>query len=172
MKPTTEIKKDGRVCTHCLEFKLWDLFNKDNHWINWRYSYCKSCNAIRKKKYNDSQRWKMVNKNYKILNKDKYIQWHKKWLERNRENLKEYNKKYYNEHKEKINNKRKEVHHEQSNFYYSIWKKVYYNETLWIIRDYVYRKWCLVEFADKKKLWIWKNRLKPKKFITYKLNLW
>lgn len=72
----TAFDEDGRVCTSCGEYKLWDQFNTHNRSKTGKTSQCKSCKkAKRKSKGRDYRREKFCAKehNKKLKQNDPYL---------------------------------------------------------------------------------------------------
>lgn len=64
---------NGKVCTKCGEFKLWDLFKLSSTGKNGRHPWCKECDAKRARDYRAKNKEKVNRKDreYYHANKDK-----------------------------------------------------------------------------------------------------
>lgn len=103
---------DKKVCKHCNLEKYKSEYNKAGKWHN---SYCKLCDATRKKEYYIKNKEKVNKscKNYYITNKEKVTSKVKEYLNSNKELVLSKKRDYYNKNKEKLSEKAKNITEEQ-----------------------------------------------------------
>jgi hypothetical protein len=101
-----------KICTICKENKDINLFSNDIHKKDGKRPECKSCKAIRDKKYRESNINKIKEKSveYYQNNKETIKEKVKLWYDENKEQSKESKAKYYQNNKEKMDLAKKEWH--------------------------------------------------------------
>jgi 5-methylcytosine-specific restriction endonuclease McrA len=109
--------KQGKVCSQCKEWKVYEKFGIKNSEKDGHRASCKECQ-----------------KRYKQANKDRITKYQKEYFQKNKENAREYYRKYYHSNKEKYGKYRsKEIISERNKRYYRAtaekhaeWSKEYY----------------------------------------------
>lgn len=106
-KITTHTDENGRVCTKCKEYKLWDNFSRCSATVSWYTPNCKQCRKETKTKYLATWYWHHKTRNSKIVKRanicyrEKEVQKHREWVEKNREHINAYNRERYRNKKER-----------------------------------------------------------------------
>ena len=88
-----------KVCTECGVEKSYNEFGKHAGRKDGKQSYCKSCDAVRKRKYRANNKEKI--KEYLKSNSKRIKNRNKKYYEENAEKKKKYSKEYYAANPEK-----------------------------------------------------------------------
>lgn len=158
-----------KICSRCKIKKELSEFWKDKYTKDWLCPQCIFCRMEAKIKYRTSINWKIKENNYRILYRLKHLkeekERHKLYREKNKEKLRIQNLEYVRKNKDHINQLRKQREDE----YFSIWRKIIYNNLIWKIKEVIYWRWCLIQFENWFLLWIWKHKLKPFKKIKNKI---
>lgn len=123
------VTEEGRTCTKCGEFRLWEEFHNSNKGLKGRVSRCKECAKKQQEEKRESiveyyKQWYAENrdvrlekqKKYRIENREDILEKAKQYYVDNKEAKKEYDKQYREENKTIIIEKKKQYNNSPANY--------------------------------------------------------